>query len=166
MFDRVASLLTGHWKKVVGTLCALGLSACDSVPVTSMGSGLFGGPRVDVALLVPYGSAAATDTKIAQDLENAARLAIADQPDARLNLTVYPTGGTAGQASSAAQLAIAEGADVIVGPLYAEAANAAALASAARGVNVLAFSNNSTIAGGNLFILGATFENTAQRLLS
>ena len=34
------------------------------------------------------------------------------------------------------------------------------------GVNVLAFSNNTSIAGGNLFILGPTFANTANRLVS
>jgi ABC-type branched-subunit amino acid transport system substrate-binding protein len=33
------------------------------------------------------------------------------------------------------------------------------------GVNVLSFSNNTSIAGGNLFVLGQTFENTAKRLV-
>ena len=32
------------------------------------------------------------------------------------------------------------------------------------GVNVLAFSNNAAIAGGNVFVLGQTFDNTARRL--
>jgi ABC-type branched-subunit amino acid transport system substrate-binding protein len=37
---------------------------------------------------------------------------------------------------------------------------------AASGVNVLAFSNNASIAGGNVFVLGQTFDNTAKRLAS
>ncbi|MEQ9675413.1 MAG: penicillin-binding protein activator, partial [Roseovarius indicus] len=58
-----------------------------------------------------------------------------------------------------------DGAKIIIGPLHAESANAAALAVAGRGVNVLAFSNNPTIAGGNLFVLGQTFNTTANRLV-
>jgi len=37
---------------------------------------------------------------------------------------------------------------------------------AASGVNVLSFSNNPDIAGGNVFALGSTFQNTANRLVS
>ena len=39
------------------------------------------------------------------------------------------------------------------------------IAVANRNVNVLAFSNNTSIAGGNVFVLGATFQNTANRLV-
>lgn len=69
-------------------------------------------------------------------------------------------------ASGAAQQALKDGARVILGPVYAEAANAAGIAARQRGVNVLAFSNNTAIAGGNVFILGPTFDNTARRLTS
>jgi hypothetical protein len=55
---------------------------------------------------------------------------------------------------------------IILGPVYADTANAAALSVASRNVNVLAFSNNASVAGGNLFILGNTFQNTAGRLVS
>ena len=58
-----------------------------------------------------------------------------------------------------------EGAQIILGPLYQESANAVGLAVADAGVNVLSFSNNTSIAGGNLFVLGQTFENTAKRLV-
>ena len=40
------------------------------------------------------------------------------------------------------------------------------MAVAGAGVNVLAFSNNPDIAGGNVFVLGPTFQNTANRLAS
>ena len=64
-----------------------------------------------------------------------------------------------------ADKAIADGAQVIVGPLRSDAANAAAVAARDDNVNVLAFSNNPTIAGGNVFVLGPTFDNTARRLV-
>jgi hypothetical protein len=59
-----------------------------------------------------------------------------------------------------------EGAQVILGPFYSEEANSAGVAVANSGVSVLAFSNNAAIAGGNVFVLGQTFDNTARRLAS
>ena len=45
-------------------------------------------------------------------------------------------------------------------------ANAAGLAVASRGIDVLSISNNPDVAGGNVFILGQTFDSTAGRLAS
>jgi ABC-type branched-subunit amino acid transport system substrate-binding protein len=101
---------------------------------------------------------------VSRDLENAARLAIADLEGVAVDLRVYPTGGTAGGAQSAARQAADEGALILLGPLYAEAANAAGRTVAGDGLNVLAFSNNADIAGGNVFVLGNTFDNVAGRL--
>jgi hypothetical protein len=119
---------------------------------------------VAVALLVPHGSADLQEQQLARDLENAARLAIADLSGVQIDLRVYGTAGQAGQAQQAALKAAADGARIILGPLHAESANAAAVAVAGQNINVMTFSNNPTIAGGNLFILGQTFENTASRL--
>jgi ABC-type branched-subunit amino acid transport system substrate-binding protein len=68
------------------------------------------------------------------------------------------------QAGALARQAVDEGAQVILGPFYSEEANAAGVAVANSGVSVLAFSNNTAIAGGNVFVLGQTFDNTARRL--
>ncbi|MEC7761893.1 MAG: penicillin-binding protein activator [Pseudomonadota bacterium] len=131
-----------------------------------------GGPRIDtsqpvpVALLVPGGSASATDNALASSLENAARLAMSELDGVNIDLRVYNTAGNAGTASSQAQAAVADGAKIILGPVYADNAAAAGVAAAQRGVNVLAFSNNPSVAGGNVFILGNTFENTAKRMVS
>ena len=143
------------------------LAACD--PVTLGGTG---GPSINtskpvpVALLVPRGSAQQGDTVLAQSLENAARLAIADLDGVQIDLRIYDTAGDPALAASAAAQAISEGARIILGPVYAEAANAAGLEAAKRNVNVLAFSNNSSIAGGNVFVMGPTFANTANRIVS
>jgi len=140
----------------------LALAACD---VTLSGGGDAPDGPVTVALLVPYGSSTPGDTEIARSLENAARLAVADLGGKSVNLKVYNTAGSASTAAAMANKAAAEGASVILGPLRADAANAAAVAVSDDNLNVLAFSNNTSIAGGNLFILGNTFENTASRLL-
>jgi hypothetical protein len=145
---------------------ALVLAAC----TPTVGPGAGGGPRVQsgepvpVALLVPGGGGNAGDAAVSRDLENAARLAIADLEGVAVDLRVYPTGGTAGGAQAAARQAADEGALILLGPLYAEAANAAGRTVAGDGLNVLAFSNNAAIAGGNVFVLGNTFENVAGRL--
>jgi len=149
-------------------LFAAVLAACQPVAITGANSG---GPSIDtsapvpVALLVPRGGSA-SDNLLAQNLENAARLAMRDLGGVQIDLRVYGTAGNAGQAASVASQAVNEGAKIILGPVYGEAANAAGVAVAASGVNVLSFSNNPTIAGGNVFILGPTFANTANRLVS
>src|SRR5690606_3283020 len=71
----------------------------------------------------------------------------------------------AGTSAAMARKAVDEGAKIILGPVFAEAANAAGVAVAPSGVNVLSFSNNTDIAGGNVFVLGPTFQNTANRLV-
>ncbi|ARO13619.1 extracellular ligand-binding receptor [Ketogulonicigenium robustum] len=146
-------------------LAVAALAACQPVVNTPTRNTGANGATVRVALLVPAGSAQATDNLIAQNLENAARLAIADLGTSRIDLRVYPTSGNATQAATVARAAVADGAAVILGPVYAEEANAAGVAVANSGVNVLAFSNNATIAGGNVFILGQTFSDTANRLV-
>ncbi|WP_372887118.1 penicillin-binding protein activator [Shimia sp.] len=147
-------------KGAVAALAALGLNACVETGPTISAS-----QPVPVALLVPSGSAASGDKVIAQSLENAARLAMADLQGVQIDLRVYDTEGNADAAQRAAVRAADDGAKIILGPLHGEAANAAGKAVAGRGINLLSFSNNTTIAGGNVFVLGATFENTADRLV-
>lgn len=155
-------------RKGAAVAALVALAGCNGVALPTGGDS---GPKIDtskavkVALLVPGGSANPSDGLLARNLENAARLAIADLGDVKIDLKVYNTAGQAGTAASVAARAADEGAKIIVGPLYAEAANAAGVAVAGKNVNVLAFSNNTAIAGGNVFILGSTFDNTANRLL-
>lgn len=144
------------------------LSACDTLPTG--GGASSGGPSIDasapvpVALLVPKSSSSRGDALLAQSLENAARLAIADLDGVTIDLRVYDTAGNPGVASNAAAQAVNEGAKIILGPVFAEAANAVGNAVAPSNINVLSFSNNTSIAGGNVFVLGPTFDNTARRL--
>ncbi len=141
------------------------LAACQAGPLGGNGPSINTRAPVPVALLVPYGSGGAGEEGLARSLENAARLAIADLEGVTIELSVYPTAGDANQAAAAAVQAVNEGAKIILGPVFGDAANSAGVAVASRNVNVLAFSNNTRIAGGNVFVLGNTFENTATRLI-
>ncbi len=171
MFAFFKSMRKATRRAILAPLAALALAACDPSAIGGLTTIGGGGPTVDtskpipVALLIPRGSGQASDDLLARNLENAARLAIRDLGGAQIDLRVYGTAGNAQTAASQAAQAVNDGAQIILGPLYAEAANAAGVAVAPQGVNVLAFSNNPTIAGGNVFILGPTFANTADRLV-
>jgi ABC-type branched-subunit amino acid transport system substrate-binding protein len=153
---------------LLAAMASLTLAACEPI---SLGNTTAGGPSVDpgapvpVALLIPK-SGGSGDSFVSASLENAARLAIAELNGARIDLRVYDTAGNEAQATAVATKAINDGAKIILGPLYGGNANAAGHVAAASGVNVLAFTNNASLAGGNVFVLGHTFENTAQRLVS
>ena len=160
----LGSFLSGFFsiRKVFAIGALLGLMACDEMPAVKV-------PKLDlskpipVALLVPKSDA--DIASLAKSLENAARLAVQETPDVEIDLRVYDTAGNETIAAQVAQQAVDDGAQIILGPLRAETSNAAAIAVADDGVNVISFSNNPTIAGGNLYVLGKTFDNTAERLL-
>lgn len=150
---------------------ALLLAACD-VPPGGLSTGGDTGASVDpgqpvnVALLVPAGSGDGNLDRLANNLVQSARLAVKDFPNSRINLNVYNTGGNAAQAASAARTAVGAGAKIIIGPLFAESAAAVGAAVAGDNINVLSFSSITDIAGGNVFVLGQTFEDKALRIVS
>jgi ABC-type branched-subunit amino acid transport system substrate-binding protein len=150
--------------RLVGALgCVGGLAACDPAAFGVAGQGT--GGRVPVAVLVPSGASDPNVASLGQNLANAARLAASDLEGVEIDLRIYDTAGQSDRAGQLARQAIDEGASVIIGPLFADGANAAGLAAAQAGIPVLSFSNNTAVAGGNVFVLGPTFDNTANRLL-
>jgi len=148
-------------RRSVGLLGLAALAACDA-PVLS-GTPFDTTRSVPVALLVPQ-SSGEDGAAFAASLENAARLAIADLEGVEIDLRVYDTGARPELAAAVASEAVDDGARVILGPVFGEAASAAGSAVAGRGVPVLSFSNNADIAGGNVFVLGTTFDSIARRL--
>lgn len=124
------------------------------------------GQTVDVALLLPLSSQQGGDAIIARSLSNAAQMAADEQSGVVVNVELYDTGGNPSQAANVARQAVQEGADVILGPLRSDAAAAVGVAVANSGIAVLSFSNNTEVAGGNVFVIGQTFGNTADRIIS
>ena len=128
------------------------------------------GPAVDltgpvtVALLTPSSSPNQGAAQLGQALENAARLAAADLNDPLLRLQVYDTGGDPARAAVAARQAVAEGAELILGPLFAETTRAVASTAAGNDLNVVSFSTDSSIAGGPVFLSGFLPEIAARRI--
>ncbi|MCC5991251.1 MAG: penicillin-binding protein activator [Rhodobacteraceae bacterium] len=144
------------------------VGACDMPAIGAAGTGARVDPArpVQVALLVPGGTGDEGRETLARNLENAARLAMADMQGVQIDLRVLQTGGDAGRAAQLAAQAVDDGAGIILGPLFSESATAVGNAVAGAGVNVLSFSNNPAAAGRNVFLLGSTFENTATQLFA
>lgn len=150
--------------RVAFLAAALAVAGCEPLP-SGRAPALDTGAPVPVALILPGGTGNSTDEMLARNLKQAADLAIADLQGVKIDLRVYNAGSDAATSAAMARKAVDEGAKVILGPVFAEAANAAGVAVAPSGVNVLSFSNNTDIAGGNVFVLGPTFQNTANRLV-
>lgn len=158
--------------RVAAVVSAFLIASCDTTGGFQGATGPVVGPLIEpgqpvrVALLAPGGSSSADLEWLARSLKNAGRMAAADAQGATIDLRIYDTGGNAGQAVAQANAAADAGAQIIVGPLFAEEANAVGNAMRPRNINVLSYSNNAEIAGGNVFILGNSFANVADRLVS
>ena len=152
--------------KILASFAFLALAACDpTITNTSSEPEVDISKPVTVALLVPLGTGEEQNEAIAQSLVNAARMAEQDLSGVEIDLNVYATGGDTAAAAEAAKKAIDEGAQIIVGPLFGTAESGVAPIAAESGVKVLSFSNNSEIAGNNVYLLGLTFENSADKLV-
>ncbi|MEG3164891.1 penicillin-binding protein activator [Sphingomonas sp. PB2P19] len=104
--------------------------------------------RNRVALLVPLsGGNAGVGTSIA----NATMLALLDTQNQRVRITNYDT---ATGAAAAAQRAIADGAQLILGPLLADDVRAVAPIAQAAKVPVISFSNDTGVAGNGTYLMG------------
>ena len=152
--------------KAIGTLgLSIMLAGCIETNTDSYGPKVDTNKLIVVGIMVPSGSSNVQTELLADSLVNAATLAMAEIDDVNIDLRLYPTGGDANQAASAAKRAANDGAKILIGPLFAQAANSAGAAVAGQNINLLSFSNNPDIAGGNIFILGDTFNNTANRVI-
>ncbi len=118
-----------------------------------------------IALLIPITSEESGVGELAQDLEKSAKLALTQIQPSPLELTIYDTEGTPMGAFQAASRAIGEGNNIILGPLFSESTRAIAPLVNISGVPVFSFSNDTRVAGGNIFILGQSFENSASRMV-
>jgi branched-chain amino acid transport system substrate-binding protein len=117
------------------------------------GIGKASGP---VALLLPLSGPL---QPIGQILENAAKLAFTGALDVR------DTGGTPQGAASAAQAAVAAGDGLILGPLTSAETHAVAPVAQAGQVNVLAFTNDSSVAAPGVWPLGISPAQQVQRVM-
>lgn len=113
--------------------------------------------RHRIALLVPM---TGTNGAVGQSIANATTMALLDTSADNLRITTYDT---AGGARSAAQRAVAEGNKLILGPLLAgDVAQALAEARPAN-VPLITFSNDTSVAAADVFVMGQAPEQSVER---
>ena len=123
-----------------------------------------GAGQVKVALLLPL-SAQGNGAAVAQAMRNAAEMALAEFSNPDIQLLVKDDGGTSGGAQQAASQALAEGAEIILGPLFAQSVSAAGQVARARGVPVIAFSTDSSVAAPGVYLLSFLPETDVDRVI-
>lgn len=119
---------------------------------------------VKVALLLPTskpGEAGAA----AADLRSAAELAVTELTQPRLRMLNKDTEGTPAVAAAAAEAAIAGGAELILGPLFATEVAAVAPVARKAGVPVVAFSSDRKVAGQGVHLLSFLAGDDVPRIL-
>lgn len=117
--------------------------------------------KARVALLLPLSGPNAV---LGQSLLSAAELALfASNSD---SLELLPRDTEAQGATAAAKAALDAGAELILGPVFASQVSEIAPMTRARGVPVVAFSNDITVAGNGVFVLGISPEAQIDRVVS
>jgi len=112
------------------------------------------------ALLAPMSGSRASIGQIM-----AASASLGGQPtDQSAEVAVIDSGETDESAVAAAKQAVAGGAKMLLGPLFSSQSRAVA-AAVGRGIPVVSLSNDSSIAGGNLFVFGVTPRQSAKAVI-
>jgi ABC-type branched-subunit amino acid transport system substrate-binding protein len=119
-----------------------------------------GESRHRVAVLVPLTGA---NAGVGQSIANAANLALIDTGGERIRITVYDT---AKGAQAAANQALADGNRLFLGPLLAEDVRAVSPLAARNGVPVVSFSNDVSVAGSGVYLLGFTPGQSVERVVA
>jgi ABC-type branched-subunit amino acid transport system substrate-binding protein len=123
-----------------------------------------GNGQVKVGLLLPL-SASGNAAVAAQSMKNAAEMALAEFQNPNVQLLIKDDGGSAQGAQQGTQQALGEGAEIILGPLFALSVPATAQLARARGVSVIAFSTDSSIAGRGVYLLSFLPESDVNRIV-
>lgn len=152
---------------------ALVLGACTGTNISDVLSQQPAGPpqepaaigkgQVKVALILPL-SAAGNAGVAAQSMKNAAEMALAEFNNPDIQLLVKDDAGTVQGAQLAAQQALAEGAEIILGPLFAQSVAAVGQVARSRNVPVIAFSTDASVASRGVYLLSFLPESDVERI--
>lgn len=115
-----------------------------------------------VALLLPLTGQA---EEVGRAMLNAAQLALFDVAGDAFELLPRDTGGTPQGAAAAARDAVASGAGLIIGPFFSSSVAAVRPIAGQSGIPVLAFSNDWTQAGENVWVLGLAPQEQVRRVV-
>ena len=120
--------------------------------------------QVKVGLILPL-SASGNAGVAAQSMKNAAEMALAEFQNPNVQLLIKDDGGSPQGAQQGTQQALGEGAEIILGPLFAASVPATAQLTRTRGTSVIAFSTDSSVAGRGVYLLSFLPESDVNRIV-
>jgi hypothetical protein len=123
-----------------------------------------GNGSVRVALLLPL-TGPGQSAVAAQSLRNAAALAVAEFQNPDITILVKDDRGTPDGARDAASQAIAEGAELIIGPLFAGSVQAAGQVARQAGRPVIAFSTDASVGARGVYLLSFLAQAEVDRIV-
>lgn len=105
-----------------------------------------------IAMLLPL-AGMGPSSAIAKSLKQAGEMALFERDNPSIRLMVKDDGGTPEGARAAAEQAQRDGAEIILGPLFARSVSAAAPVARQANIPILAFSNDSRVAGNGVYLM-------------
>ena len=121
---------------------------------------------VRVGILLPFTNGSSSTRALAASMMKAAELALFDAHNPDILLITADEGSTPQQAAAGARTLLSEGAEIIIGPLFAQSAMAAAPVARDRGVPVISFSTDTAVAGDDVYLLSFQPGNEVLRIVS
>ncbi|MCB1514105.1 MAG: penicillin-binding protein activator [Hyphomicrobiaceae bacterium] len=121
--------------------------------------------QATIAMLLPlagFGPSAA----ISKSLKQAGEMALFERDNPNIRLMVKDDGGTPEGARAATEQAVRDGADIILGPLYARSVTAAAPVAQQAKIPMLAFSNDTRVAGNGVYLMSFLPGPEVERIVS
>jgi len=119
---------------------------------------------ITVALLLPLGASGNT-AAVATALRNAGELAQSEYKGARIKLVIKDDLGTPEGARNMARNALAEGAQVVLGPLLASSVKAAGEVTRGARKPMIAFSTDQTVGGRGVYLLSFLPDNDVDQII-
>ncbi len=149
----------------VGGLGGSGSSAGLSGDAGAAKQGVPAGQTVKVALLLPL-TGNVNAQPVAKAMKQAGELALFDFDKPNVQLIPKDTHGTPEGARQAAQEAVKEGAELVIGPLFANEVSAVAPIAQAARIPVIAFSSDRNVAGNGVYLLSFVAGADVPRMVS
>lgn len=126
-----------------------GVAAAKPAPIPAPVSAARG--KISVSLLLPLSG---KNAAMGQAMLNAAQMALFDVGSSGFELVPRDTRSTATGAASAAKAAVTSGADLILGPVFADDVKAVKPVVSGSGIPVISFTTDWTQAGNDLYVMG------------
>ena len=162
----IAALVAGCSTNVgsnKSTQAALDPLAPDAANTAAPAAGA--GKSVRIAMLLPLGGFGPSAI-VAKSLKQAGEMALFERDNPNVQLLVKDDGGTPEGARGAADQAIKDGAEIVLGPLLSKAVAGAAPVTRQANVPVLAFSNDPNVAGNGVYLMSFMARPEVERIVS